>query len=163
MTVRDFKKILKAPNHFMDMIDYGLCLTLIVIGLYFIQTFDSLLYAIPCGLVFILAGVYGFWRIPENYIVNRYASDLSRDKKIELIEQYLKTKKGFNYSVADDIIYYHYTGSFFADVYLVLYADDSQLLVNVNGLGTPRGTGFMDFGLTFRARKRLQLYLNEKL
>lgn len=163
MTVSEFKKILKAPNHFMDMIDYSLCLTFIVIGLYFIQTLDSLLYAIPGGLVFILAGVYGFWRIPKNYIINRYASDLSSDKKIELIEQYLKTKKGFNYSVADDIIYYHYTGSFYSDVYIAVFVDDKQILVNVNGLGRQRGGGFLDFGLTFRARKRLQLYLSEKL
>lgn len=105
-------------------------------------------------------GLYGLWRIKQDYIVNEMYSTASIDTKRIIVEEYLskmkilfQTKEGNYYS-------YRYRNKYFMIVDLRVYLADNKIMYNTMGGDRSALKGIIDFGLSYRAAKKFQSHLN---
>ena len=107
----------------------------------------------------IALGVYGFWRIRQDYIITSFYSNASLDKKNKVVEEYLSNVKVLFRAKDGNYYSYRYRNKFFMLVDLRVYLDDDKILFNVMGGHSSSLKGIIDLGLTKRAIKRFENYL----
>ena len=173
MTYDQFKVTIRKQSKFDDTLNYVTCVAFIAIGLYFayliyVEGFDQeqglekyKLLFLP--LIFILPGLYGFWRIPKDYEVVYIKSDRTKSEKLKIVDQYLSNLKVETQSVTNDLIKCRYRNVFFNKVDLNIFIDEKKVLLNAQGVDQVGSKGFIDLGLTYRASRRLKKYMKASL
>src|SRR6187399_2555760 len=115
MTSQEFRNKIIRYYKTDNVFNYIICIAFILLGLFFLVKFlqgnfsqneASLnpLSLLASGIP-ILFGIYGLWRIKQDYIINEMYSNASIDTKRIVVEQYLskvkilfQTKEGNYYS-----------------------------------------------------------------
>ncbi|WP_423149731.1 hypothetical protein [Rubrolithibacter danxiaensis] len=173
MTYDQFKNTIRRPSKFDDTLNYVTCIAFIAAGLFFayriyvdgfshergLEKYKILL--LP--LIFILPGLYGFWRISKDYEVVYISSDKPKSEKLEIINRYLSNLRVENQTITNDLIRCRYRNVFFNKVDLSIYIDEEKVLLNAQGVDQAGAKGFIDFGLTYRAARRLKTYMKASL
>jgi hypothetical protein len=169
MTTESFRHKIKRYYRTDDIVNYIMSLMFLGMGIYFLgklfyeglpKKFPEKYLIILAPLIPIASALYAFWRIPKDYIVYRVDSNLSKEEKIKLIEDYLSDVQVIWKSIEGDYRSYRYKNKFWSKVDLRIYVDDTKLLYNVHGADSYGLKGVFDFGLTRRAAKRLMEHLN---
>ena len=169
MTVQTFRNKITGVYKTDNVINYVTCIIFIFGGLFLlfkiiqgkythIQNSSALL-VILIPLMPIALGVYGIWRIRQDYIVTSFYSNASIDKKSKVVDEYLSNVKVLFRSKDGNYYSYRYRNRFFMLVDLRVYLDDDKILFNVMGGDSSSLKGIIDFGLTKRAIKRFENYL----
>jgi hypothetical protein len=165
MTEQQLKKFIKRPYKFQDVTNYTICFLAIFGGLYFllitlqIITFRPEHYFDIYEATFLLTiGVYGLWRIPINYKINKINSNKTLEQKRQITENYLSTLNVEGRFVSGELYSISYINKFWNSVDLYVAFNETQFFINVNS----SGRGIIDFGLTRRATKKAIEYFNEK-
>jgi len=174
MTKEQFTQRIKKRDKFDDILNYFVCVAFVLFGLcisYVIIDDDLNTSNILTGkykgllisIYLILLGMYGFWRIPKDYEVMNIRSNKSKDEKSKIINDYLSNLKMEQKTVDNGFIECRYRNMFFNKVDLRIFIDEHGILFNAQGVDQYGGKGFIDFGLTRRATKRLEKYIRANL
>ena len=170
MTKQEFRQKIKGYYKTDDVVNYILCIVFILIGLFFfffflqgqlsqkgtlLNPWSLLVSAIP-----ILFGIYGLWRIRQDYIVNEMYSNASIDTKRVTVEDYLSKVKILYQSKDGNYYSYRYRNKYFMIVDLRVYLAVDKILYNTMGGDRSALKGIIDFGLSYRASKKFQRHLN---
>lgn len=171
MTAKELQNNLRSKNKFNNILNYCFAGVIIIVGICFLilmlfewgrtSSFNKYGSLFIPGL-FLAIGAYIIWRIPQKYHVYEVISSASIEDKIAVIENYLKTKWGYRGSIKEGEGSYGYTGSFLADIRLVLHIDNEKILFNAQG-NDSNTMGVVDFGMGYRAAKKLKKYLEQNL
>ena len=174
MTIEQFNQKIKKRDKFDDLLNYLTCIAFIALGLFFLYKimedgFNTSMKGVEkykvllLPLIFILPGIYGFWRIPKDYEVISIRSKKTKDEKLKIITDYLSDLKIEQKTVDNDFIECRYRNFFFNKVDLRIFIDEQEILFNAQGVDQSGAKGFIDFGLTRRATRRLKRYLHANL
>lgn len=125
---------------------------------------DLILFLAPC--ILLVAVLYGFWRIPQEYKVKVVSSSSPIAKKSVLVQQYIESKGGYfleNKQKLYRITYATVHWTRLSRIYFQLNISVNQdgFLVNVRQLSGRNG--FVDFGSSNRETKKLIAYLTKHL
>jgi hypothetical protein len=104
-------------------------------------------------------GSYGFWRITIDYKVTSIFSLKKTDEKWKIIDEYLSQLKIESKSLNMGIVECRYKNKFLNKVDLTISVDDEKYLFNAHGVDITEAGGFIDFGLTRRATKKLKKHI----
>lgn len=170
MTKHEFKKILVNKDRYNYIGNYILCSVLFLCGLFFIYLiFDYKLLPSNKGIDYLTLilpsflcslSIYGFWRIRKDYdIIELYQKD-DVASKYELFQSYLSLKEVVSNDKMDSLLIARYKNKYLNKVDLYFYADNDKLLTNIRGVSQYGGLGFVDFGLTKRAKNNFIKFLN---
>ena len=114
-------------------------------------------------LICILPGLYGFWRIPKDYEVVYLSSNKPKLEKLEIVNRYLASLRIENQTITNDLIQCRYRTLFLNKVDLNIFIDEEKVLLNAQGVDQAGAKGFIDFGLTYRATRKLKDYMKASL
>jgi|GEM_PF-5666024 len=88
MTEEKFRKLIQHTDKMQDVMNYSICVLMILGGLYFISTTLQIIgsnskddNSIFVGLFLITFGLYGLWRIPKDYQIITINSNNSIEEK----------------------------------------------------------------------------------
>ena len=174
MTIEQFNQKIKKRDKFDDLLNYLTCIAFIALGLFFLfeiidDGFNTSITGVEkykglfLPLIFILLGIYGFWRIPKDYEVINLRSNRSKDEKSKIVNDYLSNLKIEQKTVDNDFIECRYRNLFFNKVDLRIFIDEQGILFNAQGVDQSGAKGFIDFGLTRRATRRLKKHIKANL
>ena len=167
MTAESLRKKLKKDNAFDIAFNYCAITAFGGFGVYLffdilfthhiIRQPSNLIYLVPA--FFILFAIYGFWQIPRDFIVVQIDSTKSMEEKRTIIDSYFTNKTG-NVRVNKDSARFLYPGNIFLDLRVNIYFDEKKVIFNVHAVNMKgQSSGFIDFGMTRRAMKKLRWYL----
>jgi len=104
-------------------------------------------------------GLYGFWRIKQDYVVKEVYNTSSIDYKRKIVEEYLSKAKILFKTNEENFFSYRYRNRYFGLVDLKVYLTNEKILYNIVGADRSGFKGFIDFGLTRRANKKFENHL----
>jgi hypothetical protein len=173
MTAESFRNKIKRIYKIDDITNYVISFMFIGIGLYFLSkivrnnlpTYDTpekyTILFLP--MIPIAVALYALWRIPKDYIVHQINSTKPMEEKVEVVEHYLSEVKVVWKSIEGNYRSYRYRNRLFTKVDVRFYIDENKVFFNVQGADFSALKGIIDFGLTRRATKRLNQYLQTYL
>ena len=171
MTNLEFQKLVKDKRRKDDYFNYFLCIVFIAMGLYFFtktineiiqtQTYDkgAKFGLFTVGLVPLIFGLYGFWRIPKCYLTKTLFSNLPKLDKTKIIDNYFTNVKLTNRQDFNDLYEIQYQNKYLTYINVTIFIDNEKFLYYVTGADLRGSKGFIDFGISKRATKRLTNYL----
>ena len=169
MTQEQFKKCIQRPDKIQDIINYLICVLVISGGLFFLAITLQIITSRPkhdldiYAATFLLSiGLYGLWRIPQDYEIISINSDKTLEQKKQITESYLLTLNVCSRSVSGDFYRIQYRNKFWNSVDLCVAFNEKRFFISAKGADNYGGKGIIDFGLTRRATKRAKEYFNEK-
>ena len=168
MKEQDFFEQIKKPDRFRNVVNYIICVSMLLGGLFiFYKFFQSLKLNRPISklifpaLFFSTLGSYGLWRISKDFKVLTVASNQSLDQKIKVIDEYLETINVISLRIEEDMYKIQYRNRYWNSVDINIAFDHEFYYLNAKA--TANGfTGMIDFGLTTRARKKLERFFGSK-
>jgi hypothetical protein len=165
MTAEEFIAHFKKKNKSDDMLNYLTC-TFVILGALAmlcnsIGDGDYGSNALRLPLLLFAMSLYGYWRIGKQYAIREIKSPLPVTRKIEILESLLHTHKWKSLSKDGEIYTAFYSGTFLTDIHVYSFFDENKILLYAT---TPRiGGGFIDFGSSYRALKKVHKYFLEHL
>ncbi len=169
MTTQEFRSNITKHYKTDNVVNYILCTVFILIGFYFLINFFQIKYSEPesslnpwslfAAAIPISFGLYGFWRIKQDYVVNEVFNNSSIDRKRLIVEEYLSKVKVVFRTNEGNFFSYRYRNMYFGLVDLKVYLDEDKILYNIGGADRSGFKGFIDFGLTRRAGKMFKNHL----
>ena len=169
MTEQIFRKKIIGFYKTDNVMNYVVCGIIIFGGLFLLyktlaQKHDhyhnaSSLFTVLFSLFPIAFGIYGLWRIRQDYIVKVVYSNANIDIKNKVVEEYLAKVKVLFKARDGNYYSYRYRNRFFLVVDLRVYLDEDKILFNAMAGDSSAGRGFIDFGLTNRATKKFENHL----
>ncbi|MDO5617084.1 MAG: hypothetical protein Q4G16_12880 [Cruoricaptor ignavus] len=110
----------------------------------------SILYLI--SLIFLLIGIYGFWKIPNLY---KFTKIECTNNEIENQKFIKKTAKDLNMTLIearDNFYHYHYFGKL-RNPFNVYFFTDKNIFINVKQIDL--NGGYFDFGISKKVRNKI--------
>ncbi|TKC01344.1 hypothetical protein [Pedobacter cryotolerans] len=168
MLEQEFEKQIKKPDKIQDALNYILCSSMIVGGLFFFYKFfqsvkqnsETYQFIYPALFLSILGG-YGLWRISKDYKIVKVISNQSLEQKTKVIEEFITTINIKSLSVEDDIYIIQYRNKFWVSVDVFIGFDNDFYYLNAKA-SDYGSKGIIDFGITRRSLKKLENYFTGK-
>lgn len=168
MTEDAFKNEIKNPDRIQDFLNYVVCSSMILIGLFdFYKFFQSLTpssnsnHLLYPAFFFLLLGGYGLWRISKDYSLIKVESEQTPEQKRQVIEEYITTLKVKTYVLDNELFKITYRNRYWNTVNVFITFDNEFYYLNAKAADYG-SKGIIDFGLTNRASKKLQAYFMSK-
>lgn len=168
MTDQQFIRYLKSPDLFSIIMNYLICISTIFGGLLFLNRFFRLsasahtnVLPLFAGIFLLSIGCYGLWRVAKDYKVIEVMSDCSLEEKKRLIDNYILLVNGHQITIDKAIVKFQYSNKYWNKVDVHIFIDENSFLLNAKSVSIG-GTGFIDFGLSKRALKKVETYFRER-
>lgn len=165
--IEEFEEEIKDQSKFNTLGNYVISIFFLLMAMYcgykafsfgFRPKFGILLNCVTffMPLMFLIIGLYGFWKIPTDNKVKTVLSDLSLQQKEKVITNYLEMLNVLTKQIVNCNCKINYkVNPFYGNLNLTIYFDEKQFLVNVKNADL----GFTDFGLTKKATNKIITYL----
>ena len=170
MTYQEFQERIKKEDASNKYGNYFTAVLFLCIGLYFAylvnftnwyvekqRTTENI---VPIWMVhglavsFVLAGLYGFWRIPQDYKITTISSKKSIAEKRQIMDQLKGDFKLFQQSEAENYGRYSYAKSFGVQFGIHILVDDKGFYLNAQRI--VHNGGIIDFGSSKRATDKIR-------
>jgi hypothetical protein len=177
MTYQDFLKKFRKINSFDKYWNYFLSFFIIGIGLFFIydllftdnhetQTTENkvpkeYVYLLSCS--FIVLGLYGFWRIPKTYQVNRIGSQLGINEKADILALLVTDFQLIELEREEQYRHFMYNGWLGNTFDIYTFFDTENFFFNVQQVDFGGVGGFIDFGTSKRVTRKIRNKILDKL
>ena len=159
MTKDAFLKRIKSKDKRDDLYNYFLIAAILVMGLFFlyksIMAYDEFnsVYIVP--IILIGSSLYLIWRIKFDYVIDVIESRIESVKKREIILGVLKEYKIVSTIEENNYIVIKARNRFWNFFYLIAFIDNEKIFLNVKGADMGSTKGIIDFGFTYRIRKKI--------
>ncbi len=105
----------------------------------------------------IFFGLYGFYRIPQDYKITKIPSNKTILEKTAIIKKYLQDMKILEETLEVNYFQIRYTNKFFNLIDMFVFFDNNNFFINVR---QKANNGYLDFGTGKRATRRIIKYIN---
>ena len=172
MTFEDFTNKFRRINSFVKYWNYFISIGIMGFGLFFLYQLNFTEWYelkklttknimpmwgiyVMSGL-FILLGLYGFWRVPKTYELTCIRSKLSIDKKDQIINQILNDFELQELERQEQYRHFKYTGPFLNKFDIYMFYDQSNFYLNAQQRDAGNDGGFIDFGTSKRVTQKIK-------
>lgn len=110
--------------------------------------------------LFIILGLYGFWRIPITYKVSPIKSDVSIEQKSDIIHQLINDFNLIELESEGQFHHFHYFGRYWSSFNIYLFYDSNNFYINAqeNNKRT-----YIDFGTSKKVTNKIKNKIIELL
>jgi hypothetical protein len=157
-----FVTAVKGKDKITRFFNYVLCITVMLMGLYFLVDFNKSgkISADYFFLLLVAMGLYGFYRIPQDYKITSIASNKTVSDKAEIVKKYLEGKKLFEETIESNYFQIRYRNKYLTLIDMFIYIDNNYFYINVRQKASG---GYLDFGIGKRATRKIITHIKDAL